>query len=206
MLWLRRRRLPEQVDRAGSIARVHKTRKLEEGRLFHSKSVKRKGRFLETPPIVTGGVEIRRLPCLFLSRSNGGARKGAVSATWLSAKSTCRWAKPRRQSCASGCCRWRAMGAVCSDRWSLRERSRRARRGPTLRQRRLQLTSSARRHSQSLRRAARSWSGRSSGHGTSTSGIWHRRRRGEEKYVREGADLELKGFLPVAAVQACHCC
>ena len=36
-------------------------------------------RSLDNKPIVTGGVEIRRLPCLFLSRSNGGARKGAVS-------------------------------------------------------------------------------------------------------------------------------
>ena len=87
MLWLRRRRLPEQVDRAGSIALVFQTRKLEEGGDLHTKSVKRKGRFLENPPIVTGGVEIRRLPCLFLSKSNGGARKGAVSATWLMAKS-----------------------------------------------------------------------------------------------------------------------
>ena len=82
------RRLPEQVDRAGSIALGFQTRKLEEGRDLHTKSVKRKGRFLETQPIVTGGVEIRRMPCLFLSRSNGGARKGAVSATCLLAKST----------------------------------------------------------------------------------------------------------------------
>ena len=88
MLWLRRRRLPEQVDRAGSIARVFQTRKLEEGRDLHTNSSKRTEHFLDNPPIVTGGVEIRRLPCLFLSKSNGGARKGAVSATWLMAEST----------------------------------------------------------------------------------------------------------------------
>ena len=34
------------------------------------------------------GAEIRRLACSLSSRSNGGARKGAVSATWLMGKST----------------------------------------------------------------------------------------------------------------------
>ena len=57
---------------------VIQTRKLEEGGDLHTKSVKRKGRFLDNPPIVTGGVEIRRLPCLFLSRSNGGVCVCAV--------------------------------------------------------------------------------------------------------------------------------
>ena len=83
MLWLRRQRLPEQVDHAESIARVQKSRKLEEHRVLHINTVTRFDRRLLDTPIVTGGVEIRRLPCLFLSRSNGGARKGAVSATWL---------------------------------------------------------------------------------------------------------------------------
>ena len=41
-------------------------------------------RGLRNLPIVTGGVEIRRVACSLSSRSNGGARKGAVSATWLS--------------------------------------------------------------------------------------------------------------------------
>ena len=77
------RRLPEQVDRAGSIALVFQTRKLEEGGDLHTKSVKRKGRFLEIKPIVIRGVEISRLACSLSSRSNGGAPKGAVSATWL---------------------------------------------------------------------------------------------------------------------------
>ena len=74
------RRLPEQVDRAGSIARVAQAPTSAEGRLFHTKSVKRSDRDSRYKPIVTGGVEIRRLPCLFLSKSNGGAGKGAVSA------------------------------------------------------------------------------------------------------------------------------
>ena len=80
MLWLRRRRLPEQVDRAGSIARVPKASNFEEGRFLHTKSVTRAPLIFGNPPIVTGGVEMRRLPCLFLSKSNGGAGKGAVSA------------------------------------------------------------------------------------------------------------------------------
>ena len=69
MLWLRRDGYP-------------KSRKLEEGRLFHTKSVKRDKHEVLHPPIVTGGVEIRRMACSFLSKSNGGAGKGAVSATW----------------------------------------------------------------------------------------------------------------------------
>ena len=82
------RRLPEQVDRAGSIARVIETRKLEEGRDLHTNSSKRTEHFLDNPPIVIRGVEIRRMACSFSSRSNGGARKGAVSATWLLTEST----------------------------------------------------------------------------------------------------------------------
>ena len=88
MLWLRRRRLPEQVDRAGSIALVIESRKLEEGRELHINTMNEQEWRTRNKPIVTGGVEIRRLPCLFLSRSNGGAGKGAVSATWLMGKST----------------------------------------------------------------------------------------------------------------------
>ena len=76
------RAAPEQVDHAESIARVAQAPTSAEGRLFHTKSVKRSDRDSRGKPIVTGGVEIRRLPCLFLSRSNGGAGKGAVSATW----------------------------------------------------------------------------------------------------------------------------
>ena len=83
------RRLPEQVDRAGSIARVPRSRKLEEDRDLHINTVTRAEREPRNPPIVTGGVEIRRMACSLSSRSNGGAPKGAVSATWLSAKSTC---------------------------------------------------------------------------------------------------------------------
>ena len=88
MLWLRRRRLPEQVDRAGSIALVRQSRKLEEDRELHINTSNGAARGLPNKPIMTGGVEIRRLPCSFLSKSNGGARKGAVSATWLMGKST----------------------------------------------------------------------------------------------------------------------
>ena len=64
------RRLPEQVDCAESIARVQKSRKLEERRILHINTVTRFDRRLLDTPIVTGGVEIRRLACLFLSRSN----------------------------------------------------------------------------------------------------------------------------------------
>ena len=78
MLWLRRRRLPEQVDRAGSIALVPQASNFEEGRFLHTKSVTRAPLIFGNPPIVTGGVEIRRLPCLFLSRSNGGVCVCAV--------------------------------------------------------------------------------------------------------------------------------
>ena len=80
------RRLPEQVDRAGSIARVMQASNFQEGRLFHTKSVKQTESFLHNKPIVIRGVEIRRLACSILSRSNGGARKGAVSATWVMAE------------------------------------------------------------------------------------------------------------------------
>ena len=76
MLWLRRQRLPEQVDHAESIALVIESRKLEEGRELHINTSNGAARSLDNKPIVTGGVEIRRLPCLFLSRSNGGAGKG----------------------------------------------------------------------------------------------------------------------------------
>ena len=78
MLWLRRRRLPEQVDRAGSIALVPRSRKLEEGRDLHINTSNGAAREPRNKPIVTGSVEIRRLPCLFLSKSNGGARKVCV--------------------------------------------------------------------------------------------------------------------------------
>ena len=54
------RRLPEQVDRAGSIARVPKASNFEEGRFLHTKSVTRAPLIFGNPPIVTGGVEIRR--------------------------------------------------------------------------------------------------------------------------------------------------
>ena len=83
MLWLRRQRLPEQVDHAESIARVQKSQKLEERRVLHINTVTRFDRRLLDTPIVTGGVEIRRMACSLSSRSNGGARKGAVSATSL---------------------------------------------------------------------------------------------------------------------------
>ena len=65
------RRLPEQVDRAGSIARVPDSRKLEERRVLHINTVTRFDRRLRDTPIVTGGVEIRRLACSLSSRSNG---------------------------------------------------------------------------------------------------------------------------------------
>ena len=82
------RRLPEQVDRAGSIALVFQSRKLEEGRELHINTSNGAARSLDNKPIVTGGVEIRRMACSLSSRSNGGAGKGAVSATWLMGKST----------------------------------------------------------------------------------------------------------------------
>ena len=55
MLWLRRRRLPEQVDRAGSIALVPQSRKLEEGRDLHINTSNREARGLPNKPIVTDG-------------------------------------------------------------------------------------------------------------------------------------------------------
>ena len=83
------RRLPEQVDRAGSIALVIESRKLEEGRLFHTKSVKQTESFLHNKPIVIKGPQNPQIHLLFVTNVNTRARKGAVSATWLSAKSTC---------------------------------------------------------------------------------------------------------------------
>ena len=82
------RRLPEQVDRAGSIALVSVTRKLEEGRDLHISTMNEQECRTRNKPIVIRGVEIRRMACSLSSRSNGGAGKGAVSATWLMGKST----------------------------------------------------------------------------------------------------------------------
>ena len=77
------RRLPEQVDRAGSIARDIETRKLEKGRLFHTKSVKRTRRLLDIKPIVISAPQNPQIHLLFVTNVNTRARKGAVSATWL---------------------------------------------------------------------------------------------------------------------------
>ena len=84
MLWLRRGGYPSKstaLDRLRLF--VFQSRKLEEGRELHINTSNGAARSLENKPIVIRGVEIRRMACSFSSRSNGGARKGAVSATWL---------------------------------------------------------------------------------------------------------------------------
>ena len=84
------RRLPEQVDRAGSIALVIESRKLEEGRELHINTSNGAARSLDNKPIVIRGLQNPQIHLLFVTNVNPRARKGAVSATWLSAKSTCR--------------------------------------------------------------------------------------------------------------------
>ena len=73
------RRLPEQVDRAGSIALVFQTLKLEEGGDLHTKSVKRTRRLLDIKPIVISAPQNPKIHLLFVTNVNTRARKEAVS-------------------------------------------------------------------------------------------------------------------------------
>ena len=75
------RRLPEQVDRAGSIALVPKSRKLEEGRDLHINTVTRFDRRVGNKPIVISAPQNPQIHLFFVTNINTRVRKGVAQAT-----------------------------------------------------------------------------------------------------------------------------